>query len=365
MLQINSLRARTERHRQSINSAIERVISRGWFVLGPEVEQFEARFAEYVGTRHCVGVANGTDAIELALRAVGIRKGQKVASVSNAGMYTSTALLAIGAEPFFMDVDPGSRCATIEEVMRAIDAGVAAVVVTHLYGLACPDIQEISIKCAESHIPLIEDCAQAHGARVNGKLVGGFGDAGCFSFYPTKNLGALGDGGAVVFDDDVLASNLKAIRQYGWGPKYQVVMEGGRNSRLDEMQAAILSNLLPFLDESNQRRRSIALRYAEQLDHPDIMVPCFSGEEYVAHLFVIRTQRRSELSKHLSQCGIASDVHYPIPDHRQLVFGSSFSHLNLESTELLAQEIMTLPLYPEMSEHDVAVVIDSVNGWAP
>ena len=342
---------------------MQRVLASGWLVLGPEVRQFEQSFADYLGANHCVSVANGTDALELALRAVGVTIGDRVATVANAGMYATTAMLAIGAKPFFMDVDLDARCTTLTEVKKAVEAGVNAVVVTHLYGLAVPEISQIAHFCTQKDIPLLEDCAQAHGAQINEKHVGTFGDAASFSFYPTKNLGALGDGGAVVTNNPSIAEKVGLLRQYGWTAKYQVEVPGARNSRLDEMQAAILSEFLPFLDAANHRRRMIAARYTSLIRKADIIVPKEDGAEYVAHLYVVRSSRRDALREHLRSVNIASDVHYPIPDYRQPVFGERFAGLFLMSTECLSSEILTLPCYPEMSNHEVDQVISAVNNW--
>jgi dTDP-4-amino-4,6-dideoxygalactose transaminase len=304
-MQINDLSARINRYQGRINDAIARCIGSGWLVLGPEVKAFERAFANYVGVAHCVSLANGTDAIELALRAMGVSQGDTVATVANAGMYTTTALLAIGAQPFFMDVDSVTRNATLKGVQGALDAGVKAVVVTHLYGLAAPEIKCIAKYCSERGIPLLEDCAQAHGARVNGQCVGSFGDAASFSFYPTKNLGALGDGGAVVTSDDLIAERIACLRQYGWTIKYHVEVSGARNSRLDEMQAAILSVFLPDLDDANARRREIATQYSVGIIHSEVSLPALAGQEYVAHLYVIRSARRDALRAHLRDKGVS------------------------------------------------------------
>lgn len=362
-MQINNLSARLAAHQTQIESAIDRVIASGWLVLGPEVKRFEALFAAYLGANHCLSVANGTEAIELALKAMSVGQGDLVATVANAGMYTTTAMLAIGAEPFFLDVDLETRCATLAEVARAIEAGVQAVVVTHLYGLAIPEISQIAQYCAQKGVPLLEDCAQAHGAQIDGKCVGTFGDAASFSFYPTKNLGALGDGGAVVTNNPAIAEKLTRLRQYGWSAKYRVEVAGARNSRLDEMQAAILLEFLPHLDTANARRREIAARYTAQIRRPDLFVPKEGGAEYVAHLYVVRSSRRDALREHLRTVDIASEVHYPIPDYRQPLFGKRFASLTLENTERLVGEILTLPCYPEMTHAEVNEVIAAVNGW--
>lgn len=278
-------------------------------------------------------------------------------------MYTTTALLNIKAQPLFLDVDVTTHNTTLNEVIRAVNFGARAVVVTHLYGLATPEINEIADYCSSKKVALIEDCAQAHGAVIRGKRVGTFGDAASFSFYPTKNLGALGDGGAVTTRHADTAEKLMRLRQYGWSNKYKVELEGACNSRLDEMQAALLNAFLPSLDDDNDRRRRIANHFIKRISHKDIILPEEKKYDYVAHLFVIRTTRRDELRQHLQNMGISSEIHYPIPDYRQPVFGEKFKHLALENTELLTQEILTLPCYPEMSEEQITRVVEGVNSW--
>lgn len=363
MQQINNLAAKIGKFQGLINTAVQRVVASGWLVLGPEVKRFEASFAEYLGAGHCVSVANGTDAIELALKALGVQKGDRVATVANASMYTTTSILAVGAIPVFMDVDRDTQVVTLAQVQGVIESGVNAVVVTHLYGLAVPQILEISELCAKHNVPLLEDCAQAHGAIKHGKRVGTFGDAASFSFYPTKNLGALGDGGAIVTSSAEIAQRATQLRQYGWSSKYCVELEGARNSRLDEIQAAILSEFLPHLDEGNTRRREIAERYRTEIKKSAISHPKESGCAYVAHLYVIKSADRDALQKHLRSENIASDVHYPIPDYKQPVFENRYNGVCLENTESLAKEILTLPCYPEMTDSEVSAVIDAVNGW--
>ncbi len=317
---INDLKAHTAEVMQGVESALKRVLTRGWYVLGPEIERFERNFAAYLGVPACTSVANGTDALELALRATGVATGDVVATVANAGMYATTAVLAVGATPRFMDVALETAVVTLEEVGQAIESGAKAVVVTHLYGLAVPDIERIGSLCREARVVLVEDCAQAHGAMVGDKRVGSFGDIGCFSFYPTKNLGALGDGGAVVADDTSFTEKVRRLRQYGWVSKYTVSLAGA---------------------------------------------PSAGGPEYVAHLFVVRTAHRDSLRTHLGTCDIGSDVHYPVPDHRQPVFGDRFADVTLPNTERLANEVLTLPCYPEMSAEDVDRVVEAMNAWRP
>jgi len=360
---INDLSLKISNNRKAIDAAIALVLNRSWLVLGPEVNEFESTFSSYIGVKFCRTVANGTDALEIGLRALGVKQGDKVATVANAGFYTSTALLAIGAEPYYLDVDLETRVVSLTEIERAIKAQVKAIVVTHLYGKAVSDIVEIAAKCSAAGVLLVEDCAQAHGAKIDGKQVGSFGDIACFSFYPTKNLGALGDGGAIVTNDPALSEGVARLRQYGWSLKYQVELSGARNSRLDEMQAAILSVFLPHLDSWNIRRREIATAYSTQIKNDALRLPAIGGEDYVAHLYVVRTQHRLSLQAHLRSHEIASDIHYPIPDTKQPVFKSRFANISLPNTELLAEEVITLPCYPEMTDSDVQQVIAAVNSW--
>lgn len=331
------------------------VCNRNWYILGEEVSNFEAEFAAYIGTRHCVSVANGTDALTLALKTVGVRHSDKVVLVANAGFYGSTAIHAVGAEPVYVDVSPTTRNMDPIELADILEStSITAVIVTHLYGQAA-EIEAIVAVCHKHKIPLIEDCAQAHGAIVNERKVGSFGTVGCFSFYPTKNLGALGDGGAVVTNDESVAQSLRELRQYGWDKKYRVTLVGGQNSRLDEIQAAILRKKLTRLDGWNEERRQIAHCYtaalAQYVETPTIT------ESSVAHLYVIQSDKRDALKEHLASTGIATDVHYPIPDHQQPAYGSA---VYLPNTEYLARTCLSLPCYPGMPQQHLYKVIEQV-----
>ena len=348
-------------HDELANSA-RRVIERGWYILGSEGAEFESAFASYCGVPHAVGMANGTDAIELALRAVRIGEGHSVATVANAGFYASTSVRAIGAQPVYVDVVPETYSMCIESLKRELARNsVQAVIATHLYGRLA-DIETITAICRPLGIPVIEDCAQAHGATRNGRAAGSFGIAGCFSFYPTKNLGALGDGGAVTTSDVAIAERLRELRQYGWDKKYQVSRAGGRNSRLDELQAAFLLAKLPHLDQWNEARREIARRYSEEITNPRVKFPRDFGADNVAHLFVVRCEDRDGFRQHLEAHGIASDIHYPIPDHQQPAYADP-NAAGLQETELLTTEIVTIPCFGEMEEEEVSRVIAAVNGW--
>lgn len=341
---------------RALENAAERVLASRRYVLGAEVVAFEHEFAAYCGTSECVGVANGTDALELALRAVGIDRGDRVATVANAGYYTCTALAAIGAEPVFVDVDDTLTMspASLERAMP----GLRAIVVTHLYGRLAA-IEPIVAFADQQDIPVIEDCAQAHGAARNGKRAGSFGAAGCFSFYPTKNLGAIGDGGAIVTSRAELSAWLRSLRQYGWGQKYRVERRGGRNSRLDELQAAFLRVKLARLADWNAARVAIARLYGEGLRDLGLVLPDFRGEEYVGHLFVICAPDRDSLRAHLAKHGIETDVHYPVPDFLQPVRASA-PRATLPVTERACREVVTLPCYPGLSTAHVDRIIQCV-----
>jgi dTDP-3-amino-2,3,6-trideoxy-4-keto-D-glucose/dTDP-3-amino-3,4,6-trideoxy-alpha-D-glucose/dTDP-2,6-dideoxy-D-kanosamine transaminase len=342
----------------ALRDAAARVLASRWYVLGREVSAFEDDFARFCGTRHCVAVGNGTDALELALRATGVERGDRVAVVANAGYYASTALAAIGAEPLFVDVDETLTMSRAS--LEASIQGVDAVVVTHLYGRLAA-IEPIVALANEHGIAVIEDCAQAHGAARNGRRAGSFATAGCFSFYRTKNLGALGDGGAVVTSNDEVSERLRALRQYGWSAKYRVEHPGGRNTRLDELQAAFLCVKLPRLAAWNAARVSIARRYQHGLAGLGITLPDFSDDEHVAHLFVIRVQHREALRACLGKAGIGTDVHYPVPDHRQPVH--MLDDLELPMTEAACREVVSLPCYPGLSLTHVDRVVDFVRSF--
>lgn len=360
---INDLARHTQPLQTALNAAVERVLHSGWFVLGPEVRAFEEEFAGYCGTSHCVSLANGTDALELALRALGIGHGKTVLTVANAGMYSTVAILAAGATPVYADILPGTFLMDASDLRRMLDQQpVDAVIVTHLYGLLA-DAPEIVRLAHARGVPVIEDCAQAHGAMLHGQKAGSFGDIGCFSFYPTKNLGALGDGGAIVTGRADLAEGVRQLRQYGWSGKYHADLAGGCNSRLDEIQAAVLRVMLPMLDQWNGRRREIAARYTRGITHPAVTTPAIHAEEYVAHLYIIRTAGRDNLKQHLAGAGISSEIHYPVPDYAQASCRHLFKGIELPATLQACSEVLTLPCFPEMSDSETDMVIAHVNSW--
>lgn len=328
-------------------SAVARVVKSGWFIGGPELAAFEAAFASYCGAAACVGTANGTDALELALRGVGVNAGDEVVTVANAGMYSTTAIRAVGATPAVADIERQSMLMAPESLSAMIGTRTTAVIVTHLYGRRAP--MDAILRAARG-VPVIEDCAQAHG-----RGAGSRGIAGCFSFYPTKNLGAMGDAGGVVTSDAALAERLRALRQYGWRERFRSELPGGRNSRMDEIQAAVLAARLPELDGWNARRRAIAARYIDALGMPAMPA------EHVYHLFVLRSRNRDGVRAQLAERGIETQIHYPVPDHLQpSQAGLLFRRGSLEETEAAAREVLSLPCYPEMTEQEVDAVTEAL-----
>jgi aminotransferase EvaB len=357
----NDLTRRIARHRTAIDAAMARVVSSGWFVLGREVERFEDQFADYCGTRYCVGLANGSDALELTLRGLGIGAGRRVGVVANAGGYGTVAVRACGAEPVYVDVDMATANMSSDSLEAAIADGLDAVIVTHLYGRMA-DMPALSALARSAGIPLIEDCAQVHGAVLEGRKAGSWGDAGCFSFYPTKNLGALGDGGAVTTDDAGLAARLRQLRQYGWSAKYRAEVPGGRNSRLDELQAAILSELLPHLDAENARRREIAARYdAAFAGLPGNVIAPRGEADDVCHLYVVTSPRREALVAELEARGIGHDIHYPVADCDQTAWRPETTDTTgIANTRRLCTGVISLPCFPDFTEEEQERVIASV-----
>lgn len=362
MLLINDLLRHNQTVKEELGVALNKVLESGWYVLGTQVSEFEKEFAFYCQSQHCISVANGTDALELSLRALGVGQGDKVITVANAGAYSTSAIFSVGAIPVYVDISADNLLLSIDHLGRSLNQEIRAIIVTHLYGQAAP-VGEVVNLASEYGIPVVEDCAQAHGAILESRRVGSFGALGCFSFYPTKNLGALGDGGAIVTNDGSLATSLQRLRQYGWKNKYEIALKGGRNSRLDELQATILRVKLPYLNNWNQCRFEICQRYVKSLKHPLITLPRIAPGSFVGHLFVLRTKHREALRTHLKQNQIMSEVHYPIPDYRQSAFAGLFPNVFLPNTERACGEILTLPCFPEMNNAEVQSVIDAVNGW--
>ncbi len=353
----NDLARATAAQRHELDEAIGRVLSSGWFVLGPEHDAFEGELAAYLAIPHAVAVANGTDALELAFAAAGVGPGDTVLTVANAGGYSSVAARLRGATPVYADISPGTLQMTTETARAAL-TGLSApprvMVVTHLYGAMAP-VRELRELADELGIVVIEDCAQSIGARLEGQHAGTFGHLATASFYPTKNLGALGDGGAVLTADPDLAVALRSLRQYGWEGKYSIGRGGGRNSRLDELQAAILRTRLPHLDAQNERRRRIHARY-EQVSSDRIRLVNTASESFIAHLAVAVVDDRDAVREEFAAAGIGTDVHYPVPDHRQPYPGGIGQ--SLPATEAAARTVLSLPMFPELTDNEVDRICD-------
>ena len=359
---INDLRPHTAPLAPELARVIKRVIASGWFVLGPEVRAFEDEFASYCGAQFCVGVASGSDALELSLRALGFDTAAEVITAPNAGMYSTNAILAVGATPVYADIDRDTLTLSPQSVANHVTPRTKAIIATHLFGRMA-DMGALRELADQSHLALIEDCAQAHGAALKENPAGSFGNIAAFSFYPTKNLGAFGDAGAVITSDARLADKVRSLRQYGWRKKYITVDKAGRNSRLDEIQAAILRVQLPHLDRWNAERRAVATCYNANLRHPNIHTPDVAGDDYVAHLYVIRTTNRHSLQAYLTQRGIATEVHYPLLDYQQPLLRSAYPHVHLPVSEEAAGQILTLPCYAELTFDAIENSCEVINRW--
>lgn len=362
-------------HKDEIDAAVGRVLDSGWYILGSEVKAFEEEFASYLGARHAIGVASGTEALQLALLACGIGPGDIVITVSHTAVATVTAIEIAGATPFLVDInpdtftlDPSSLEKAIEELGRGVwpthRGRAKAIVPVHLYGHPA-DMPAIMDIASRHGLFVIEDCAQSHGASIQGKKTGTFGDASAFSFYPTKNLGALGDGGAVVTNDPALAEKTTCLRQYGWKERY-ISSTPGINSRLDELQAAVLRVKLNHLDSKNSRRRHIAGIFQDKLSSQDLILPTTKGPvEHVYHQYVIRCRHRDDLKDYLSGNSISTSIHYPLPIHLQPAYKErfDFSEEKLHNTEKLCREILSLPIHPHLTDDEAGHICELISLW--
>ncbi|HOI91867.1 MAG TPA: DegT/DnrJ/EryC1/StrS family aminotransferase [Candidatus Rifleibacterium sp.] len=360
-LDLKKINAQYERE---IKEAVSRVFDTGWYILGNEVESFEKEFAAYCGTKHCIGVANGLDALILILRAYKelgrLSEGDEVIVPANTYIATILAITENRLVPVLVEPDMNTYNIDPQKIEEKITAKTKAIMPVHLYGQLA-DMQSIMEIAQKRGFLVIEDSAQAHGASLNGKRAGSFGNASGFSFYPGKNLGALGDAGAVTTADDKLADCISAIRNYGSHKKYENLYPGV-NSRLDELQAALLRVKLRHLDEDNSRRRQIAARYLQHIENPKIVLPALPStqENHVWHLFVVRTNDRDALQKHLAAKGIQTMIHYPIPPHKQQAY-KDMNHLHLPITEKIHQQVLSLPISPVMTDEEVLKVVEAVN----
>jgi dTDP-4-amino-4,6-dideoxygalactose transaminase len=335
-------------YQDEIEAAVLRVMRSNRYILGPEVEALETEFARFIGSESAIGVANGTDALELAIRALDIGPGDEVITVSHTAVATVAAIEACGAVPVLVDVDPVYFTLNPDQLPGVLTPRTKAVIAVHLYGQAA-DLDAIGSFCAANGLALIEDVAQAHGARWRGKRLGSIGSIGCFSCYPTKNLGAIGDAGLITTSDPKLAARLRMLREYGWRERY-VSEVAGLNSRLDELQAAILRIKLRHLDADNEKRRKLAAEYTRQLAGLSLQLPSArQNAEHVYHLYVARSQRRDALLKHLKAHDIHAGIHYPLPIHLQPAYkGRIRTADTMAVTEEIASEVVSLPMFPEL-----------------
>lgn len=333
-----------------------RVLASNRYILGEEVERFEAEFASACGVAFGVGVASGTDALMLALKAVGVGPGDEVITVSFTSVATVAAIEMAGAQPVLVDIEPDYHTIDPAQIERAVTDRTRAIVAVHLYGQPAA-LAELAAMAGKHGLKIIEDCAQAHGAAYQGRPVGSWGVAGCFSFYPTKNLGALGDGGMVVTNDRVVAARVRELRQYGWGEE-RVSQMPGVNSRLDELQASVLRVKLRHLENEQLERQRIARQYGEAFADTDVVVPAVrDGSVHAWHLYVVRTAQRDARQQRWLKSGIGAQVHYPVPVHRQPAYRGRVRTVGaLAVTEQAAHEVLSLPIYPQLSAADVSSV---------
>jgi dTDP-3-amino-3,4,6-trideoxy-alpha-D-glucose transaminase len=349
---------RLKRFSAAVDEAIQGVLGGRQLILGREVERFEENFATYLAVRHCVALNSGTDALILALRSLDIGPGHEVITVSMTSTATAMAILHTGAQPRFVDVDQLTRCMDLAQVEAAVTARTAAILPVHLHGYPI-DMPRLMAIAERHRLAVVEDCAQAHGARIGGRAVGSWGHLGAFSFYPTKNLGCAGDGGAVVTHDAALAVRVRALRNYSWSDERRISTELGYNSRLDELQAAILNVLLPHLDEGNRERAALAASYCASLDGTGVDLPAdHSGAVY--HQFAICVEARDALRLYLKdRAGIETGIHYPIPLHHQPLY-AGYATAPLPVTDHLARSMISLPIQPEVVGDRVADIVRNV-----
>jgi dTDP-4-amino-4,6-dideoxygalactose transaminase len=346
-----------------IDAAVARALTSGWYILGKEGEAFEKEYAAWQGAKRAIGCANGTDALTLALRGLGIGPGATVVTVSHTAVATVAAIEMVGATPLLLDIDPETYTMDPDELVAVLDdpppglPPIRAVIPVHLYGQAC-DLKPMLAACARHGVAMIEDCSQAHGATLDGTKVGNMGQVACYSLYPTKNLGALGDGGVLTTDDAALADSIGAIRQYGWKERY-ISAGVGVNSRLDELQAAILRVKLTVLDANNARRQAIAAAYDAALAGGELAPPVRrAGAGHVFHQYVLRVPERASVMARLRAEGIATAIHYPQPVHLQPAYvgRTPMGPAGCAETARAAGEVMSLPMFPELTDAQVEQV---------
>jgi dTDP-4-amino-4,6-dideoxygalactose transaminase len=360
-IQLVDLVAQYHAIKEEIKSAIDRVLESGRYILGPEVEEFEKRASEYIGTKFAVGVGSGTDAILLALDALGIGEGDEVITTPFTFIATTEAIRRRGAKVVFADIDEETYNIDPEEISKKITPKTKAILVVHLYGHPA-EMDEIMKIARKFNLKVVEDCAQAFGAEYKGKKVGSMGDVGCFSFFPTKNLGCYGDGGLVTTNDEEIAEQVKALRVHGAKSKYIEYIRDGYKSRLDALQAAILSVKLKYIDEWNERRREKARIYNELLKDSGLRLPVErEGCKHIYYSYVIALEGRDELQKHLKEQGIETAVYYPIPLHLISIYEDlGYKEGDFPRAEKAAREVLSLPMFPELDEEDIIFICKAI-----
>ena len=360
---MNDLARSVQEHRESLKDRMESVLDSGWFLTGPQTTAFAGDLGAYLDVPHVIPVGNGTDALEIALRALMPEGRSTVLCAANAGGYGTVAARRAGFGVTYADVDPATHCLDAVDVAARIGHDVGVVIVTHLYGRAA----EVAPIVAAAHAVgalVLEDCAQALGGLTEAGRVGSLADAATFSFYPTKNLGALGDGGAIATSSDSVAAEVRRLHQYGWDSKYCIADDGGRNSRLDELQAAVLSHRLPLLDGWNAARRAVISAYAEAAPDGVCVLPA-TDASHTGHLSVVETDDRDALRAHLDDALIRTDVHYPIPDHRQPAYAKAYAEVSLPVTERMSSRVLSLPVFPELRQDEISRVGEALASFRP
>lgn len=359
MIKFLDLEKINNRFRNEIDKKIADILDKGWYLLGEENTNFTKNFAEYCGTKHCIGVANGLDALNIIIKAYGFSQGDEIIVPANTYIASILAITQNGCTPILVEPDIKTYNINPELIEEKITEKTKAIMVVHLYGQAV-QMEKIWELAKKYNLKIIEDSAQAHGAIYQGKRCGNLGDASGFSFYPGKNLGCLGDGGCITTNDDELAAKIKAIRNYGSNVKYHNIYKGV-NSRLDEIQAAVLNIKLNSLDNDNNRRREISKFYRENIKNPEIILPeVYSENAHVWHIFAIRTSKRDNLQKYLKERGIETLIHYPISPHKQECY-KEWNHLHFPITEEIHNTILSLPISPVMTDEEVEKIIKIIN----
>lgn len=362
MIPFLDLKKINEQYRKEVDSKIKEVLDSGWYLLGKQNAIFEESFAEYCGVKYCVGCANGLDALRLIIRAYGFGKDDEIIVPANTYIASVLAITDNGCEPIFVEPDIDTYNINPDLIEAKITKNTKAILVVHLYGQAV-QMQKIWEIAKKYNLRIIEDCAQAHGAKYQDKRVGNLGDAAGFSFYPGKNLGALGDGGCITTNDKDLANKARALGNYGSHEKYKNIYTG-LNSRLDEIQAGILNVKLKYLDRDNQKRREVAEFYLQNIKNPNIVLPKFYDKDsHVWHLFVIRSKERDGLQKYLQENGIQTLIHYPIPPHKQKCY-KKYNHLSFFITETIHNEVLSIPMSPTIQKHMIKNIAQCINAFS-